>query len=91
MSLTAFEAALRDSMPSREEIAAMPLPTERLDAVLKDVWTPAALEDIPAGFAEQFLNSCFNPQPLDEWLAEDNPHRLSPYKVPGVLEALGLS
>lgn len=33
----------------------------------------------------------FGPQDLDEWLAEDNPHRLSPYGVPGPLEALGLA
>ncbi len=32
---------------------------------------------------------CFGPQDLDEWLAEDNSHRLSPYGVPGPLEALG--
>jgi hypothetical protein len=52
----------------------------RYEAVLKHVWTAESL-----GLDKLPPIRWGQPQELDEWLAEDNPHRM-----PGVLEALGL-
>lgn len=69
----------------RKEVEAMPRKFDRFEAMLKDVWTS---DNLLAAALNEPMH--FGPQDLDEWLAEDNPHRLTHYRVPGVLETLGL-
>jgi hypothetical protein len=68
-----------------EEAATAATPLEYFTAAMRLAWTADNLVAIIRGEAIRF-----GPQDLDEWLAEDNPHRLTHYGVPGVLEALGL-
>jgi len=68
-----------------EEAARAESPLEHFEAMLRMIWTGENLSAVLFGEPLRF-----GPQDLDEWLAEDNPHRMSPYGKPGVLEALGL-
>lgn len=79
-----IESARRKQL---EEEAAKARPgVEHFEAMLRLVWTG---DNMAALFRGEPIR--FGPQDLDEWLAEDNPHRLTHYRVPGVLEALGLA
>jgi hypothetical protein len=80
-----FWADVARKKKAREEAAMADTPLEHFEAVLRMVWTEENL--LAAGLGEPLR---FGPQDLDEWLAEDNPHRMAPYGQPGVLEALGL-
>lgn len=71
----------------RKEIEAMPHSFERFEAMMADVWNTELLTALPGSFVPNRNRG----NDLDEWLAEDNPHRLTHYEVPGVLEALGLT
>lgn len=68
-----------------EEAAKADSPLEHFTATMKLLWTGGNLAAVLCGEPLRF-----GPQDLDEWLAEDNPHRMSPYGVPGPLEAVGL-
>lgn len=87
MSETVAEKFWRESREEREwqEETDKLKGMARLDSVLKHVFTADTLS-LP-----RVTMLDFKPQELDEWLAEDNPHRLSNWRVPGVREALGLN
>lgn len=68
-----------------EEGAKADTPLEHFVAMLRFVWTDNNLMAVALNEPIRW-----GPQDLDEWLAEDNPRRLSPWGTPGVLEALGI-
>lgn len=80
-----FWAASARSRAAREEAAKAATPLEHFTAMTRLVWTGDNMAAVMRGEALHF-----GPQDLDEWLAEDNPHRLTLHGVPGVREALGL-
>jgi hypothetical protein len=83
-----FWAASRRKRERREEHEAKLTAATgigRFDEILRYVWG----ENTAALVSYEQIR--FGPQDLDEWLAEDNPHRFSHFGQPGVLETLGLS
>lgn len=77
------ESARRKRLKGEAAKAATPL--THFEAMMKLGWTGGNLAAQVRGEAIRW-----GPQDLDEWLAEDNPHRFSHYGEPGVLEMLGL-
>lgn len=77
------ESARRKSL--EEEAAKAATPLASYEAALSLAWTG---DNLAALFRAEPIR--WGPQDLDEWLAEDNPHRFSHYGEPGVLEMLGL-
>lgn len=77
------ESARRKQL--EEEAAKADTSLVHFTAMMRLVWT----NDNLAAFTRNEPIR-WGPQDLDEWLAEDNPHRMSHYGVSGVLEALGL-
>lgn len=81
-----FWAESRLKAARRKEIEAMPRKMDRFEAFLREAWTSDNMAAVLYGTP---IRS--GPQSLDEWLAEDNPCRLTHYGAPGVREALGIS
>lgn len=83
-----FWAESRRKRKANEEhearLAAANGPHDRFAEMLRHIWTGDAL----AALNEPMR---WGPDDLDEWLSEENPYRLTHFRVPGVLEALGLT
>lgn len=74
-----FWADVARKKKAREEAAMAASPVEHFEAMLRMVWTEDNL--LAAALNEPIR---WGPQDLDEWLAEDNPHRLTPFRYPEV-------